>query len=126
MRKLFALLFVLLLAQVASAAPLNIVGTLTTVSNTTAYSSTNVTFNYVPYMQKFIVQHGTLTNTNSLVINFQQSADQINFVTTYTWRPSSTNDAYETISASTIPVTNYFRLQIVTTNLVQVNTTYGD
>lgn len=125
MKNLFFSIVAIVFVECAISAPVNLIGSLTTVSNTTAYSATNTTFNYTPYMQVFVVQHGLLTSTNALLLNFQQSVDQTNFLTTYSWRPSSTNAAYETISASAIPVTNYFRIECVTTNSVQVNTTYG-
>ena len=107
------------------AAPVLIIGSLVTVNNTTAYSSTNACFTYNPTLQQFTIQHGALTATNALVLNIQCTVDQTNFVTAFTWYPSTTNAATEYIYAGAVPVTNYFRVQCVTTNSVQVGGNYG-
>jgi hypothetical protein len=76
-------------------------------------------------LQQFTVTHGALTATNAMVLNIQSTLDQVNYVTIYTWYPSTTNAATEYIYAGQIPVTNYFRVQCVTTNSVQVGGSYG-
>jgi hypothetical protein len=107
------------------AAPVLIIGSLVTVNNTTAYSSTNACFTYNPTLQQFTIQHGALTATNALVLNIQVSTDAVNFTNSLTWYPTTTNAATEYIYAGAVPVTNYFRVQCVTTNSVQVGGNYG-
>ena len=120
-----SILAFLLCAAVIQAAPVLIIGSLVTVNNTTAYSSTNASFSYNPTLQQFTISHGALTATNALVLNIQSSVDQTNFVSSYVWYPTTTNAATEYIYAGSVPVTNYFRVQCTTTNSVQVGGNYG-
>jgi hypothetical protein len=118
--------FLICMAEMqAPAAPVLIIGSLVTVNNTTAYSSTNACFTYSPTLQQFTIPHGALTATNALVLNIQVSTDQVNFTNAFTWYPTTTNAATEYIYAGAVPVTNYFRVQCVTTNSVQVGGNYG-
>lgn len=125
MKKLLFALTVLLAFYAAQAAPILIIGSLVTVSNATAYSTTNQTFQNAPNMQMFTISHGALVSTNDLPLAIQSSTDQVNFTNSYVWYPSTTNAATEYIYAGTIPVTNYFRVKVVTTNSVQVGGSYG-
>ncbi len=118
----FALLALLIMS--AQAAPTLIMGNLLTVNGTTN-SSPVTAFTYNQTLQQFSVTHGALTSTGALTLNIQATVDQTNYVTIGTWNPSTTNAATETFSGSAYAITNYMRVNCVTTNSVTVGGSYG-
>jgi hypothetical protein len=111
--------------KTAPAAPTLLMGSLVTVNNTTSNSPAVTAFSYNPTLQQFSVTHGALTSTGALTLNIQATVDQTNYVTIGTWTPSYTNATTETFSGSSYAITNYIRVQAVTTNSVQIGGSYG-
>ena len=122
---LFALLVALSLTATVKAAPVMLIGSLVTVNNATSNSPPTSALSYNPSLNQFTITHGTLTATNALLLNFQCTLDQTNYVTVGTWYPTTTNAATEIVNANQYSITNYVRAQAVTTNSVQVGGTYG-
>lgn len=126
MKKLITILFVAALSALSvSAAPTLLLGNLITVNNTTSNSPATTALNWNPTTQQFTISHGALTGTNALTLNIQATTDQTNYITIGTWKPSFTNATTETIPANAFSITNYIRVQAVTTNSVTVGGSYG-
>lgn len=119
------ILAILLLASVAVTwASTIVVGTLTTVNNTTAYSTTNTLPGFSPPAENYSITNAGLTATTALVINRQISVDGgTTWATVDTWSPAVTNPANVTWSTSPLVTNLLERLAIVTTNSVQLGIT---
>lgn len=111
---------------IASAAPSLIVGTLQTVNNTTFTSTTNVLSLNYPTPAPLSVTHGALANANDVVIKYQVSVDNVNWTTFSTVAMPSTNATTEVIQGYNMPLTNYFRVQVTTTNNQALSVSYGN
>ena len=121
-------LAVLLLATChGKSSPLTLIGSLVTVNNTTAYSSTNAIQTPQVSLQVFQFSNGGLTATNAAVLYVQISPDTTNWFNvgnpyyfaqtnqgTYPYYPPATN------------FTVYLRVQATTTNSVGLGGTYGN
>lgn len=93
-------------------------------NNTTVNCSNAVTFLYPPYTQPFTVTHGALASTSDITINVSNTLDNVNYLYGFTWHPAFTNAGTETINP--MPVTNYCRASVTTTNSQSVVITYGN
>ena len=115
----------LLLALFAAAsvqAGATILTSLQTVTGTTNTISTSV--GVFPIAGKTLyIQNAGLATTNALAVSFQLSLDGTNFGPMTTYIPTATNAVTDTFA---IPVTNltvYARVQVFTTNAVNVGVT---
>jgi len=97
-----------------------IVGSMSTVNNTTFYTSAYQLGTVTLPSGTFVLSDGGTTATNALTVTIQVSFDQTNFVTVGSWNPPVTNAG--TWSYNTLPtnMTCYVRGVVVTTNSVQV------
>ena len=130
--KLFLKLFAVVMLAGAlvcgvKALPVMIVGSLTTVNNTSANSTVAPMLSYNPAAQLFQIAHGTLTATSALTLNvYAGTTGTTNgCVQIGTWNPSNTNAVTEYINANAFAVTNYIFVTAVTTNSVTVGGSYG-
>ena len=121
-----ALVAALVFAVAVVAAPVLLVGSLQTVNNTTFTSNTNVLSLNYPTPSQLSITHGGLANSNDVRVLQQVSTDLINWTTFATVTMPSTNAVTEVIQGYNYPLTNYFRVQIVTTNSQQVGVSYGN
>ena len=126
MKKLVFLFSLLLICVVSYAAPVLLVGSLQAVNNTTFTSNTNILSMNFPTPQVLAVTHGALSNTNDVRINAQVSVDNLNWTTFATVTMPNTNSTTDVIQGYAYPLTNYFRIQIVTTNSQNVGVSYGN
>jgi hypothetical protein len=117
---------VVLVVAIASAAPLLIVGTLQAVNNTTFTSATNILSQNFPTPQAITITHGGLVNTNDVLIKQQVSTDLTNWTTFAACGMPSTNATTEVIQGYNSPLTNYYRVLVVTTNSQNVSISYGN
>lgn len=99
-------------------------GTLITVDNTTSNSASLAAGSFSMPSGYFLIQNGGLTATNALRVNVQVSVDNTNFLTVATYYPSVTNAATDRYSPAYSAQTIYMRVQAVTTNSVEVGTSY--
>jgi hypothetical protein len=95
-----------------------LIGSLTTVNNTTANSSSVLATTFLPNPGSFLISDGGLTATTAMAVVVSFSLDNVNFTnvatnfptttaaTTYTWNPSF----------SALPI--WERVSVVTTNSV--------
>ena len=118
-------LAVMLISEVY-ATPVLMVGTLQAVNNTTFTSATNVLSLNYPTPSVLAVNHGGLANTNDVIVTYQVSVDNVNWKTFATTGMPTTNAATEQIQGYVYPLTNYFRIQITTTNSQNVGVNYGN
>jgi hypothetical protein len=126
MKKLLFAACVAIASIAVSAAPVLLVGSLQAVNNTTFTSNTNILSQNFPTPQQLSVTHGALASTNDVVIRQQVSVDNTNWITFATLTMPSTNSTTEVIQGYTYPLTNYYRVQIVTTNSQNVGVSYGN
>ena len=128
MKKLAFILvgFALLVVAAVIAAPVLMVGSLQAVNNTTFTSNTNILSANFPTPSVLQVTHQGLANTNDVTVKYQVSTDQINWFTFQSIGMPTTNATTEVIQGYLYPLTNYFRLLVVTTNNQQVGITYGN
>lgn len=117
--KIGLLLFLLVSSIVAYAGSAILIGSMVTVNGTTNSAGVQVSGYTLPGGY-FMIQNGGLTATNSLSGNVQISFDNTNFYSVSTYWPSKTNATTEIYSPNISSVPVYIRLQIVTTNAVQV------
>jgi hypothetical protein len=110
-------------ASAVMGASTSFVGGMVSVSGTNT-SAGLATVTTRPINGTFYVQHGALPSTNALQVMVQHCADNTNFVTVATWWATTTNAATESFTPATATVTNYIRVQVVTTNSVSVATSY--
>ena len=123
---LLSILFIGSLAVMLYAAPALLVGSLQAVNNTTFTSATNtLSLNY-PTPSVLNITHGALANTNDVVVNYQVTVDNVNWKTFASITMPNTNATTEVIQGYSYPLTNFFRVQIVTTNSQNVGITYGN
>ncbi|MEN6533316.1 MAG: hypothetical protein ABFD89_06610 [Bryobacteraceae bacterium] len=126
MKTLVAFALALVAAAAVVAAPVLLVGSLQTVNNTTFTSNTNILSANFPTPQQLSVTHSGLASTNDVVVKYQVSVDNVNWATFATTGMPTTNAVTEVMQGYNYPVTNYFRVQIVTTNSQQVGVSYGN
>ena len=72
----------------------------------------------------FLIQNGGISTTGALTANVQASFDNTNFTTVATYTPSATNATTDKFVPVFSPQTVYYRVQIVTTNAVNVGATF--
>lgn len=63
------------------------------------------------------IANNGMGTTNALVVNLQLSVDQTNFITVFTYQPSTTNAQTDTYVTPATNVTLYGRVQIFATNM---------
>lgn len=102
--------------------PSLLVGNLTTIDNTTNNTAATSFGSFVlfPWMN-FSITNAGLTATNALTIRGQFSLDGSNWVTVTTWNPSTTNATNIVWSPQPSAQSASYRLQVVTTNSVDLN-----
>ena len=125
-KKVVAILVLIVIGIVLTvkAATYVIVGSLTTVNNTTNNTaSIGVGTFYYPRGTFYITNTGT-TSTQALTINIQASIDNSNFVTVATYNPSVTNAVQDTWQPNYAAQSIYFRAQVITTNSVTLGGVY--
>ena len=118
------LVFLACLCAIGAQAQTAILGGLTTVNNTTAYSSTNIVATNYPPNGILTIQHAALVNTNDYVAKFQYTIDGTNFITLATCNPSSIVAGQDKFTIAT-NFTLSFRVAITSTNSVQVGGSYS-
>lgn len=122
-RALIAVALVTLIVLASRAANTTLLGSMASVDGTS--NSVATAIGTVAYPRgTFLIQHGGLASTNALLVHVQMSLDNTNFVTVATYGPSATNATTETFSPAYSAATVYMRVQAVTTNAVDVGTTY--
>ena len=127
MKKFIAVLFLLcIIALAISAAPALLVGSLQTVNNTTFNSSTNLLSLNYPTPQQLTVTHGGLASGSDVAITYQVSTDRTNWISFAAITMANTNSTTEVFQGYNLPVTNYFRVQVTTTNSQAVSVSYGN
>ena len=129
MKKLALFAFLMVISVAVYAAPVLLVGSLQAVNNTTFTSNTNILSQAYPTPQPLSITHGALANTNDISITYQVSVDNVNwktFATTTIQNTNSTSSSPEVIQGYAYPLTNYFRVQIATTNSQNIGVGYGN
>ena len=97
-----------------------LVGSLSTVNNTTYYTAAyNIGNAFVP-SGTFLFSDGGTTATNALSITIQVSFDQTNFTSVGTWYPPVTNAGTWPYTPFPTNMPIYMRGVVTTTNSVQV------
>lgn len=123
MKTLLVILCALVLTCAARAdTTSSLVGNLLTIDNTTN-NTPAVSFGSFGYFHwaSFTITNGGLTDTNALTLRGQFSLDGTNWATVITHNLTSTNATNHTWSPELAPQAGYWRLQIVTTNSVDLN-----
>lgn len=118
------LLAILAVTWASRAGNYTFLGSMVTVNNTTSNSTALAVGTLSVPEGRFLIQNGGLTATNALRVNVQISIDNTNFLTVATYWPSVTNAATDVYMPSYSAQTVYIRAQAVTTNSVQVGTSY--
>jgi len=125
MMKNIVLLCSILLCALCAHAQTIIVGSLTTVNNTTAVSTTNVIGTVAIPRNVFTFQdNGGMATTNQLVFNVQVSVDTNSWITVASSSPTGTNAASWTFIPNYSAQPVLMRLQVVTTTNVAVAASY--
>lgn len=126
MKKLIASLILCLICAGSYAAPVILIGQLTTVDTTTSNTSP-ISLSVPTYIAPYSITHGALASTNNLPVKIQLSLDGTNYFTIATRYPTTTNAlATDSYGATTTNLTVYLRASITTTNLVTVGGSYGN
>ena len=125
MKRLFLIAATVVNCGIIFAASFISVGSLSTVNNTTLNGTSGIAGTITLPGGYYLVQNNGLTATNALLGNLQVSTDNTNFTTIGTYNPSVTNAATDRVfMPSSSSITVYYRMQIVTTNSVQVGVNF--
>ncbi len=100
-----------------------LVGTMATVNGTS--NSVSMVMGTMSLPPGFVVvNNGGLNNTNDLTVRAQISLDDTNFVTVSTWQPTTTNAGSAVFAPMYAAQTLRIRIQVVTTNAINVGVLY--
>lgn len=97
-----------------------LIGSLTTVNNTTANSASSQIGSFLASPGTFSITNNGLSATSALTVNLQWSIDNSNWTNVATFNPPSTNAATYQWAPQVSAQPFWQRIQVVTTNNVQV------
>jgi len=95
-------------------------GSLTTVNNTTAYSTSNTVTSVSLSAGNYVISDGGVGAGSNLTVNLQWSFDGTNFGTVATWSPSATNSETVPWNIGTLAPQVWQRFQIIAVGSIGV------